>query len=140
MTALELDDIQGIVLRGYDQLRGAVLALLRIDDAVAARRWLAEVASAVTSARREPAQQAINLAFTAAGVAALRGPEVTGFPTEFLEGMVTPHRSRLLGDCADSAPEGWAWGGPRNQPVHVVLMLYAGDDAAATALHARLQS
>lgn len=140
MTTLDLDDIQGILLRGYERLDGAVLVLLRVDDAGAARRWLAGVVDTVTSARRDPDQQAVNLAFTAAGLAALGGPPATGFPTEFLEGMVTPHRSRLLGDGGDSAPEGWAWGGPRNPPVHVLLLLYARDDAAAAALHARLRA
>ena len=137
MDALELDDIQGILLRGYDELDGAVLVLLRVGDATAARRWLATVGATVTSAGRPPGDEAVNLAFTAAGLAALGLRQPRGFAPEFLQGMVTPHRSRILGDTGDDAPDRWAWGGPRTDPVHALLMLYARDDDAARALHAR---
>lgn len=140
MTQLELDDIQGIVLRGYDHLDGAVLVLLHVDDERGARRWLGDMASRTTSARHRPGEEAINLAFTAAGLAALRLAEIIGFAPEFLQGIVTPHRSRILGDTGDDAPERWAWGGPRNPPVHVLLMLYARDDDAAAALHTRMRA
>ena len=42
--ALELDDIQGIVVRGYSRHRRARYSILRINDAGAARNWLGSVA------------------------------------------------------------------------------------------------
>lgn len=137
MAALELDDIQGILLRDYHELDGAVFVLLRFDDARAATHWLADLSATLTSARRPPGEQAVNLAFTSQGLAALGLRDATGFPTEFLQGMVTPHRSRILGDTDDDAPDTWAWGGPRTAVVHALLMLYARDDEAARAIHVR---
>ena len=53
----------------------------------------------------------------------------TGFPEHFLSGMVTSHRSRLLGDVEGDDPAHWRWGGPTTDPVHVLLMVYARDAA-----------
>jgi deferrochelatase/peroxidase EfeB len=56
------------------------------------------------------------------------------FSDEFVGGMALPHRSRLLGDVGESAPERWQWGGPGTAPVDVLLMLYAADTATLDAL------
>ena len=50
MTALELDDIQGLVVRGYGHIGAARYVLLGIRDPVAARRWIADTVPVVTSA------------------------------------------------------------------------------------------
>ena len=47
--------------------------------------------------------------------------------------MTTPHRTRILGDLGENAPERWDWGGPA-APVDAVLLLYAKDDASLAAL------
>ena len=126
---LELDDIQGLLAGGYGSLPAAEFLLLRIDDVQAARRGLRGWADAVTSAERAPADTALNVALTAAGVAALSpdGALPPGFSEPFASGMVTEYRSRLLGDVGDDDPEGWAWGGPRADPVHLIVLLYACD-------------
>jgi Dyp-type peroxidase family len=49
--------------------------------------------------------------------------------------MASPHRSRILGDAGESAPERWAWGGPGGDAVHVLLLLFATDEAALARLH-----
>ena len=46
------------------------------------------------------------------------------FSNEFVAGMTTPHRTRILGDVGENAPEQWDWGGPA-APVDAVLLLYA---------------
>jgi Dyp-type peroxidase family len=126
---LELDDIQGLLVRGYGSLPAAEFALLRIDDAPAARRGLQGWADAVTSAERAPAETALNVALTAAGVATLSpdGPLPRGFSEPFVSGMVTGYRSRLLGDVGEDDPAGWTWGGPGADPVHLIVLLYARD-------------
>jgi Dyp-type peroxidase family len=131
MAEIDLHDVQGIVIRGYGNLKGAAFVLLRIVDAAAARTWIANLAGSVTSALRKPRTQAVNVAFTRPGLDALGlTPRTQGFAPEFMEGIVTSHRSRILGDAGKSAPEKWQWGGPGNVPVHVLLMLYARDDDA----------
>ncbi|MFL6127921.1 MAG: Dyp-type peroxidase [Mycobacteriales bacterium] len=125
---LELEDMQGLLVRGYGTLPAATYLLLRIHDVPAARRGLADWADGVTSAERAPAGTALNIALTAAGVAALSpgGRLPAGFSEPFADGMVTPYRSRLLGDVGDDDPVRWAWGGP-GEPVSALVLLYAAD-------------
>jgi Dyp-type peroxidase family len=126
---LELDDMQGLLVSGYRTLPVAAYLLLRIDDVPAAREGLAAWAGAVTSARRPPTGTALHIAFTAAGIAALSPARrlPAGFSEPFVDGMVTPYRSRLLGDVDDDDPCGWLWGGPRNGTISAILLLYAVD-------------
>ncbi|MGH7821126.1 MAG: Dyp-type peroxidase, partial [Candidatus Binatia bacterium] len=122
----------GIVRSGYAQLRHARFVLLRIDHAEQARVWLRGLldAGGITDARSPERRQAANLALTAAGLERLgvRPDTLGGFSAEFVEGIVTPHRSRLLGDEGASAPQAWEWGGPGNDPVHAILLLYAAEE------------
>jgi Dyp-type peroxidase family len=131
----QLDDVQGIIVRGYGQLHDACYVLLEVADAVAARRWLGGLP--VTDGRSDPADRALNVAFTYPGLAALKldGSVLELFSLEFREGMVSPHRSHILGDHGESDPERWAWGAPHNRPVHVLLLLYASTDAALADYH-----
>jgi deferrochelatase/peroxidase EfeB len=133
---LERDDVQAIVLQGYGKLRGAAYVLLEVVDAAAARAWLEGVVPEVTTGSERPSGRAVNVAFTAAGLAAMGVPPhvVGGFSLEFCEGMTSEHRSRLLGDQGDAAPSRWAWGGPNGTPVHGLLLLFAGDDADLSVL------
>lgn len=137
MTALDLDDIQGLVARGYGQLRAARYALLHIDDRDAARRWLGGIAARVTPAGTRPGDSALHVAITASGLAALGMPAETlaGFSDELVGGMTTPHRRRILGDVEESAPEQWAWGGPSTAGVDLLLLVFAGDTAALARVY-----
>ena len=56
------------------------------------------------------------------------------FSNEFADGMTTAHRSRILGDVDENAPERWDWGGPGTPEVDAVLLLYARDEPELTAL------
>ncbi|MGH2698236.1 MAG: Dyp-type peroxidase [Actinomycetota bacterium] len=128
-STLELGDIQGILARGYGNLKAAGFLLLAIDDAAAAKRWLTEVAELLTPADRRPERLAVNLAFTAGGLTKLGLPPdaITGFSFEFRNGMTSAHRSRVLGDAGASDPAGWVWGGPSGGEIDVLVLLYARD-------------
>lgn len=130
---LELEDIQGIIVRGYGQLKAATFVLLKVTDAKATRGWLGDLADEVRDGRERPEETCVNVAVTHAGLAALGLPPsaLRSFALEFQFGLAgsDAHRSRILGDVGDNAPQRWRWGGPKTEPVHVVLLLYALDDA-----------
>jgi len=136
------DDVQGLVARGYGSLRAASYSLLGIQDAGAAAAWVGRIAGQVASVAAPPGGSAIQLAFTASGLRKLGlGSSVLAtFSDEFLGGMVTSHRSRILGDIGDSAPERWAWGGPTTPAADVLLLAFARDDAVLKTLLSTLQS
>jgi Dyp-type peroxidase family len=124
-TTLDLDGIQGIVLRGYRLPVGCYL-YLKITDAAQARDWIADLAGHVTTAatwESKPAT-ALNVAFTANGLRALgvSGATIASFSMPFVQGMAA--RADLLGDRGDSAPTNWedGLGGPS---VHILVLLSA---------------
>jgi Dyp-type peroxidase family len=149
-TGIELDDIQGIIVRGYGALHHARYVLLRVQDggAAAARAWLGELAERVRdgTVRPQSHESCVNAAFTHSGLAALGLPEAVldGFAPEFREGMITPHRQRMLGDHGRSAPSQWRWGGSNGDngaaDVHMMLALYAGSAEALDGLHRELSA
>jgi len=134
--ALELADIQGLVARGFGNLRACRFLGLVVEDPAASRRWLGQLADEVTPAQERPGDSSVQVAFTSSGLRAVGLPAevIDRFSVEFVEGMVAPHRSRFLGDLEEHAPEGWAWGGPRAERVDALLALYASDEAALSAL------
>src|SRR5260370_4479917 len=104
MTQSEVDysDVQGLVRFGYKLMKEASYVLLRVKDVGAARSWLrtAPVTSAI--AVSPPPSTALQVAFTAAGLKALRVPDpvLAGFPSEFLAGMRAESRFRRRADVA----------------------------------------
>ncbi|MCX4545537.1 Dyp-type peroxidase [Streptomyces sp. NBC_01565] len=138
---LELDDIQGLVARGYSSLTSACFLLLTVDDPTAARAALGRPALRATSGRAEPTESALNLAFTSDGIRrlGLETPDLAGFSQEFVSGMTDPNRSRLLGDVGENAPRRWRWGGPDTPPVHVLVLLYARDEPLLDRLEAEIR-
>ncbi|MDQ6798944.1 MAG: Dyp-type peroxidase [Actinomycetota bacterium] len=141
-STIDVADMQGLVARGYGRHRAARYLLLGITGAAAARRWLASVIDDVSSAADRPDNEAtpcMNLAFTWTGLRALGlAPDALAtYPRPLREGMVTSHRSRILGDDGASEPTLWRWGGPANPEIHLVVMLFAADTAALDVEHAR---
>jgi Dyp-type peroxidase family len=128
--ALELDDVQGLVVRGYVRLTSACYILIEVVNPGAARTWLGALASELNTSASRPSATAINVAFTRAGLTTLGLPvaAVRMFSLEFIDGMVDPHRSRILGDLEESAPEYWDWGGPCMPGLHALLLLFASGD------------
>jgi len=135
-ATLDLDDVQGIIVRAYATLPAAAFLLLAFDDPASARSWLAASSAAVTVAAQGTTDSAVNLALTSSGMLRAGLPEaiVREFANEFVEGMATPFRQRLLGDTGGSAPERWTWGGPHTEAVHAALLLYARDASTLTRL------
>jgi Dyp-type peroxidase family len=138
VTQLDLHDVQGLFARGYGELKAAAFLLLAIEDAAAASRWLGEVGGAITTADVRPADRALNVAFTSSGLERLgldRGA-LELFSNEFVTGMTTPHRTRILGDLDENAPERWEWGGPGGPSIDAVLLLYARDEGKLATFEA----
>jgi Dyp-type peroxidase family len=131
MTDLELNDIQGLVARGYPDLRAASYVLLQIDDPDSARTWLGGLIDQVTPAPARPSDMAVNIAFTSSGLRklGLADDGLNQFSNEFTAGMTMPHRRRMFGDLGPSAPEDWRWGGPSTPAADTLLLLYGRDEA-----------
>lgn len=140
--SVELHDVQGIIIKGYEKLKAATFLLLEIQDVQKTKQWLAAQLPSVTHAEvsTKTIDTAIQIAFTHSGVKKLNVPKeaLDTFPPEFIEGMVTEHRSRMLGDLEDSAPDNWNWGGPKNNTdsIHLLLMIYASDDGVLQHVYA----
>jgi Dyp-type peroxidase family len=134
---LELDDIQGLVARGYGSLGEATFVLLEIADPALARAWLGTLSDRVTPGSIRPDDRALHVAIAAGGLAKLGlGAETLAtFPLELVEGMTTEFRRRILGDVDASDPDGWQWGGPSTRPVDLLLLLYARDQEAMAVLY-----
>jgi Dyp-type peroxidase family len=140
MTDDELNDIQGLVARGYANLNSATYVLLRVDAAETARVWLGTLLDRVTPAPAHPQDSALNVAFTAAGLSALGLADdvLAQFSNQFTAGMTTAHRRRMFGDVGSSAPETWQWGGPTTPGPHVLMTLFARDTPTLNQRYAEL--
>jgi Dyp-type peroxidase family len=141
MNDLELSDIQGIVARGYGALPAASYLLATVQDSGAARSWLGEIVEEVTRATERPTDRALHVALTSDGLRmlGLSEDEVQTFSREFAEGLADANRASFLGDVGESAPDKWRWGGPTN-PVHILLLLFARDDAELGVFSAEVRS
>jgi Dyp-type peroxidase family len=131
-----LADIQGLITSGYGHLSHAAYLFMRFHDAARAHHWLKTVVPTITSAKPWPKTPsgekvkpavALNLAFTADGLAALGMPQriLCTFPIEFQEGIARQGRSTILGDTEESDPDRWEVGGPSQPPIHAVLIVHA---------------
>jgi Dyp-type peroxidase family len=140
MTDLDLNRIQGFVVRGY-ALPVAGYLFLRIDDVTRAAAWISELAEEVVTAApwSEKPTSGVNVAFSYAGLRALGLPDacLAGFPEEFRQGMAA--RADLLGDTGGSAPVSWE--GVLGSPdVHVLVMISAMTRDALAAHDERLRA
>ena len=130
-TQLERHDIQGFVLSSYAHLPCANYLLLQITDPELARRWIQGLEGQITTAERKQEGFSLNLAFTSTGLSKLgfSASELSTFSRPFAEGIVSEHRSRILGDTYENAPEKWDWGSAVN-PVDILLLIFAEDENA----------
>src|ERR1700726_963092 len=95
--ALNLVDIQGLIIRGYGHLRAACYVLLEIGAPQPAKKWLSVLADTLTTGQIRPGANALNIALAYAGIKKLGlEPEAMAmFSNEFIDGMTTPHKSLL---------------------------------------------
>jgi Dyp-type peroxidase family len=129
---LEREDIQAIVLVGHGHLHFQTSLFLRIPETnlPGLRGWLAALAEEVAVARvnkEKKPTRVVQVALTATGLRQLNFPaqSMSTFLGEFVDGMAEPVRARILGDEGSSAPEKWQFGGPSQEPVDLMLLLYA---------------
>src|SRR5207237_800690 len=103
--ALDLQDIQGLIIRGYGNLRAACYILLAISppsgrtqgsslpvaEKEKIKLWLSTLADTITSGQTRPEEKALNVAFTYAGLKKLGlDPALLAmFSNEFINGMTT---------------------------------------------------
>ncbi len=136
LTNEALDDIQGIITSGYGHLPQAAYLFVTMTSADGARRWLSRVSGSITTSRRWRRPATPNRPSPSTSASPRKGFERRGlparvlctFPLEFQDGIASPERSRILGDTGASAPEGWEIGGPRTDPVHAMLLLFAANE------------
>jgi Dyp-type peroxidase family len=148
MVTLELEDIQGYIIRGYARMSYSRFVLLQVPaSGHDAHGWLHALSDQLTTARHISRKEdlpptCLNIAFTAPGLKALglHQGNVNGFNLEFREGMVTEHRQRLLGDFDDSDPDTWEWGGPGKETVHMILMVFGKDKDTCLDYYEKLRT
>ena len=142
LSPVDFAEIQGMVVRGYGNLPAACFTLLKITDARQARQALRSLQSDLTFAEERPVERALNLAWTHHGLQQIGLDEDVRnqFSNEFLAGMTTEHKRRILGDVGSNAPEYWDWGGPKNPDIDLLLMCYAQDQASLDSFYHPLMS
>lgn len=151
---VNLDDVQGNILRGYNANIGRHF-VATIQDRQAARAWFARQAAGpadglpgFTSGAAWPAgfkpPLMLNVGFTFEGLAALGfgASDLAQFPAAFQEGPAASARARASGDVDEGAPSEWLVGGAAGK-ADVMVSLHAitsqGDETAYQAALPRLR-
>ncbi|HEV3334178.1 MAG TPA: hypothetical protein VG096_24500 [Bryobacteraceae bacterium] len=127
MTEIDVSDIQGFALKGYNFPYARYL-LLELAEPAAARKFLYQLLKVVTTGERwdinSKPMSVVNIAFTFRGLAQLEIPLASqlSFPLEFQQGMKA--RADILGDSGKNSPEKWdlVW---REDRVHAWLAVNA---------------
>jgi len=157
MAVLDLDDIQGVILRGYRPMQRVRHLLLQIDRRAAFQAALRDLSTEdpasgpyVTVAAdwtdKPPVgvqpEDCVNIAMTYSGLRALGLPDdsLASFPDEFREGAVT--RAGVVGDTNANDPQHWIEPlRPDNHGgVHVVLSLFARTSAGLEELTSEVRA
>lgn len=138
---LEVDDIQGLLIRGHVNMDAAEYLMLNIADAKAAKSWLGDILPRITHGDVRPDDQCLQIAFTWHGLEMLgiNTELAKDFRSEFIQGLNTEYRARILGDVGESDANNWEWGGPRNEIVHAVLMHFAEDESCLKKANQELE-
>ncbi|MGH9278043.1 MAG: hypothetical protein ACRD12_08045, partial [Acidimicrobiales bacterium] len=136
MTAVDLHELQGNILRSYGRAFPVVRHLvLAVRDANVARAALGRMVDGspdtpqVTATNPSPKDAGmdwcLNVGITFRGLEAFGVPDASlaTFPSEFREGMVA--RAPRLGDVGDSAPERWIPGMADADQVHLLVTMHA---------------
>jgi Dyp-type peroxidase family len=126
MTKIDVSDIQGFALKGYNFPRARYL-LLELLHHKAAREFIKSLLRDITTGERwdidKKPLSTVSLAFTHKGLIQLQLPEpsLLSFPVEFQQGMKA--RGDILYDTGKNSPEHWdaVW----KDGVHAWLAVYA---------------
>ena len=131
MAELDLDDIQGNILRGYrkSDARHFAVAFGQPADAGRLIQKLIKGAPGALMLTRSSdwdskPEYCLNIGLTAAGLTQLGLPAalLKCFPDAFIRGPIPAANG--LGDVNESAPETWCMGGPNNAEVHALVSLF----------------
>ena len=134
---MNLDDIQGLVIRGY-RMNGTQHLVLRIDDPGAFRSALGRlhVTSAGHWGSAKP-RSCLNVGFTARGLAVL-GVALDSFPRAFVEGAAGRAEVQVR-DVGANAPAHWARSFTSHD-AHAVISIFAVGEEALEEAVAELRS
>jgi len=140
MVRIPTSDIQALVFSGHTKLPLTTALWLRVAQPAEARRALGllardHVAYGIGGGSRT---RAVQVLLSASGLRAL-GAGADGMPDTgaFGQGMVTPQRSRALGDFGASDPAHWGWS---DQSAHALVLLYAAASETLQALRAAVDA
>ncbi len=144
MVAVDLADVQGLILRGYAMPVARHIGLA-VREAGPARSFLAALAGgdpavpSVTTAEPWTVKPdcCVNLGITFPGLAALQVPPqvLASFPAEYAEGAAA--HADLVGDTGASAPDRWLpW--LAGQGPHLLLSLFAQSPEALESTTTKL--
>lgn len=149
MTAIDLADVQGFILRGY-RVEVARHFMLKIVQPAAARQFLTSLISGdpnvpqITTAAPWTTKPDVflNVGLTYTGLAALNldAASLKSFPPAFTRGATSPTSASNVGDIGESAPANWVGGLSDANNIHVVLSLWAMHQEALEAASARLRA
>ena len=130
---LELSEIQAYLVNDYTDMACSKYYLLQVINTANAKKFIANMAGAVTPIEAGLRDTRLHFGFTSSGLKAIGLTEknLNSFTREFREGMVTPHRQRLLADFDNSDPDRWQWGGPHNDRVDIIFMVFGKDATTA---------
>ena len=130
MESLELSQIQAFLIKDYKEFPFSKYFLLHVTHSEKAKNFIGTKSKTITVVSSSQNISAFNIGFTGDGLKILGVSQnnIQSFSREFREGMVTPHRQRLLGDHDSNDPQHWKWGGPGNETVHIILMLFATNE------------
>jgi Dyp-type peroxidase family len=128
---LQLEDIQGLILRSRPEPYVGIHAMLHVDEAAGGRDLLGRLAAHVPSAEdwTNEMEAWVGLAISHQGLKALGLPEqsLSSFPLPFRAGMAA--RAEQLRDFGENAPDSWEE--PLKPGVlHIALTIFAADKAA----------
>ena len=153
LPADQVDDIQGLILRGFGHPLARHFVLSVVEPGLA-RKLLGDMADLTVGDGTGPLRVTVGTSWgddqpkacwavgiTATGLERLGVPAASrqSFPAEFREGAVA--RATVIGDVGRNAPAvSWLDGLADSCRVHLLLSLYAADDAARTAATASLEA
>lgn len=135
---MEKADIQGLLIRSHKEMKVASYVALRWEEVERGRNWLQGLLPQICNGLAKPEELRLQIAFTYAGLEKLGIAEAVkfGFSVEFIQGMDTEFRARVLGDEDENDSQHWRWGSRHEAPVDLVLIAFAVD---ATRLDAWLK-
>jgi Dyp-type peroxidase family len=124
---LETNDMQGLLIRSYTNLPVANFLLCQARDKSSLTNFLKIIFPKITNGAANPMEVAMNIALTNKGIGMLQLAMKVDFAEDFMEGMDSDFRARILGDYNQNDQKYWHWGAKHQPEIHFMLMLYAAD-------------